>query len=323
MLDTLSLAARYAVVGACLWLPRSRQKSVERWLRGREEFAKTRRADVILMSYGKSGRTWLRVMLSRFYQTAYDMPANRMFEFDNFKRLDPRIPSIYFTHGNYLRNYTGRWSDKADFYDKRILMLARDPRDIAVSQYFQWKHRMLPRKKMLNDYPSHGADISVFDFVMDPAAGLPVILDFMEMWQRELPKAAESLVVRYEVMRAEPQREMKRILAFCRTPGSDEQIADAVDYAAYENMKRLETGGAYAGHGQRLVPGIRGNPDSFKVRRAKVGGYRDYFDDEQAAAIDALMTAREGPLFGYLPLSDGAEEPQASATESGDRSETG
>jgi hypothetical protein len=320
MIDNLSLAARYAVVGACLWLPRSRQKSVERWLRGREEFSKTRKADVILMSYGKSGRTWLRVMLSRFYQTAYDMPANRMFEFDNFKRLDPRIPSIYFTHGNYLRNYTGRWSDKADFYDKRILMLARDPRDIAVSQYFQWKHRMLPRKKMLNDYPEHGTDISVFDFVMDRAAGLPIILDFMEMWQRELPKVAESLVVRYEVMRAEPQREMKRILAFCGTPGSDEQIADSVDYAAYENMKRLETGGAYAGHGQRLVPGIRGNPDSFKVRRAKVGGYRDYFDDEQAAAIDALMAERQGPLFGYLPL---AEDVPAAAPEGEDRSDTG
>ncbi len=301
MLNNFSIAARYAVVGACLWLPENRQKSVERWLRGREEFSKTRKADRILMSYGKSGRTWLRVMMSRFYQTAYAIPADRMFEFDNFKRLDPRIPSIYFTHGNYLRNYTGRWVDKADFYDKRVLMLVRDPRDIAVSQYFQWKHRMLPRKKMLNDYPRHGTDISVFDFVMHREAGLPIILDFMEMWQRELPKVAESAVVRYEEMRAEPHRELKRILAFYGTPGSDERIADAVAYAAYENMKRLETGGAYAGHGQRLVPGTRGNPDSFKVRRAKVGGYRDYFDDEQAAAIDALMAARQGPLFGYLP----------------------
>ena len=310
MSNSLSIAARYAAVGACLWLPRERQRSIERWLRGREEFVKTRKADRILMSFGKSGRTWLRVMLSRFYQTAYGMPEDRMFEFDNFKRLDPRIPSIYFTHGNYLRNYTGRWSDKVDFYDKRILMLVRDPRDIAVSQYFQWKHRMLPRKKMLNWYPEHGTEMSVFDFVLDPQAGLPVILDFMEMWQRELPKVAGSLVVRYEEMRAEPQREMKRILAFCGTPGSDEQIADAVDYAAYENMKRLETGGAYAGHGQRLVPGTRGNPDSFKVRRAKVGGYRDYFDDEQAAAIDALMRARPGPLFGYL---DAPEAPPVTA----------
>jgi alcohol sulfotransferase len=36
------------------------------------------------------------------------------------------------------------------------------------------------------------------------------------------------------------------------------------------------------------------------VRRGKVGGYRDYFDDEQVAAIDELMSRRAGPLFGYL-----------------------
>ena len=68
MLDNLSVAARYAVVGACLWLPQDRQKAIERWLRGREEFVRTRKADFILMSFGKSGRTWLRVMLSRVFQ---------------------------------------------------------------------------------------------------------------------------------------------------------------------------------------------------------------------------------------------------------------
>ena len=36
----------------------------------------------------------------------------------------------------------------------------------------------------------------------------------------------------------------------------------------------------------------KSNPDSFKVRRAKVGGYRDYFDDAQVAEIDALVGRR-------------------------------
>lgn len=281
-------------------LPAARTKALERWLRGREEYVKTRRADRILMSYGKSGRTWLRVMMSRFYHQAYGMPERRMFEFDNFKRLDERIPSVYFTHGNYLRNYTGRWDDKRDFYDKHILMLVRDPRDIAVSQFFQWKHRMLPRKKVLNDYPPDGAELSVFAFVMHEGGGLPAILDFMEMWERELPKVAGSAVVRYEAMRAEPQRELARILDFYGTPGSAAQVADAVAYAAYDNMKRLEQGHAFK-HGQRLVPGNKANPDSYKVRRAKVGGYRDYFDDAELAAIDELMRARPGTLFGYKP----------------------
>jgi hypothetical protein len=309
MRDSLSIAARYALVGALLWLPQHRQKAIERWLRGREEFVKTRRADVILMSYGKSGRTWLRLMLSRVFQQVAGADGGTMLEFDNFKRLDPALPSLYFTHGNYLRNYTGDWTTKADFYGKRILMLTRDPRDIAVSQYFQWKFRMLPRKKMLNDYPPHGADVSLFDFVVDPKAGLPVILDFLEMWQRELPKVADSTVVRYEDMRAHPGRELGRALDFLGVAYSARQIEDAVAFASYENMKQLEQTQVFRTHGQRLVPGDRGNPDSYKVRRAKVGGYRDYFDDEQVAVVDALMAARTGPLFGYL--AEASPEPAA------------
>ena len=70
------------------------------------------RTDHVLMSWGKSGRTWLRLMLSRFYQLAYGIPEGRMLEFDNLHRLDPAIPRLFFTHGNYLRDYTGNWKTK-------------------------------------------------------------------------------------------------------------------------------------------------------------------------------------------------------------------
>jgi hypothetical protein len=305
----LPLAGHYAAVGALFFLPTERKIAAERWLRGRWEFRRVRATDVVFMSYGKSGRTWLRVMMSRFFQTAYGIPDGQMLEFDNLKRLNPAIPSVFFTHGNYMRNYTGDWDTKKDFYDKRILMLTRDPRDVAVSQYFQWKYRMLPGKKLLNNYPPHGANVSIFDFVMNSGAGLPAVLDFFEIWQRELPRVRESVVVRYEDMRARPHEALKRAVAFLGTPGTDEQIADAVAFASLDNMRRLERGRALGFSGQRLVPGDRANPDSYKVRRAKIGGYRDYFDDEQVAAIDALVRVRPGPLFGYRAEA----EPQRSA----------
>ncbi len=49
----------------------------------------------------------------------------------------------------------------------------------------------------------------------------------------------------------------------------------------------------------RMKPGDKNNPDSFKVRRAKVGGYRDYFEDDQIELIDALVKERLSPAFGY------------------------
>ena len=133
--NRLTLLARYGVVGGLFFLPADRRHKVERWLRGREEYVKINAADRLLVSFGKSGRTWLRVMLSRFYQQAYGVPDRAMLEFDNLKRLNPAIPSVFFTHGNYLRDYTGHWDDRTDFYDTKVLFLARDPRDIAVTSY--------------------------------------------------------------------------------------------------------------------------------------------------------------------------------------------
>jgi Sulfotransferase domain len=292
-------AGRWLLTTGVFFLPQARRKALDRWLRGREEHRKLQAADYVLMSWGKSGRTWLRVMLSRFYQIAYGIPEGRMLEFDNLKRANPAIPSVFFTHGNYLRNYTGNWSDKREFYGKKIVMLARDPRDIAVSQYFQWKYRMRPVKKMLNDYPAHGVEVPIFDFVMHRDVGLPEIIAFLETWERELPRVAASVVVRYEDMRADPQSALRRILAFLGTPGTDAQIRDAVAYAAYDNMKQLEQKRVFRLSGLRLRPGDRANPQSYKVRRAKVGGWRDYFDDQEVAAINRLLAASPKPPFGY------------------------
>ena len=64
-------------------------------------------------------------------------------------------------------------------------------------------------------------------------------------------------------------------------------------------MKRLEQEQVFRSSGTRLAPGDEANPQSYKVRRAKVGGWRDYFDDEQVAAIEALVASRPSPPFGY------------------------
>jgi hypothetical protein len=303
MHDVWPTISRELILLPLFFLSRKKRINVDRWLRGREEHRKLEVADYVLMSWGKSGRTWLRVMMSRYYQGKFGIPDRHMLDFDNYHRMNAAIPRIFFTHGNYLRNYTGDWNTKADFYSKKIIMLVRDPRDVAVSQFFQWKYRMKRNKKALNWYPPHGADISLFDFVMNDDAGLPCIIDFFNVWARELPRVRGSLVMRYEDMRRDPAAALRRIFDFIGTPGTEAEIQDAVEFASYENMKQLEEKNAFRSSGTRLVPGNRSNPDSYKVRRAKVGGYRDYFDDDQLARIDALFETRMTPVFGYKGAS--------------------
>ena len=298
MADKARVALRHLIMLLGFWLPKGRRKKLERWLRGREEFKKLQRADWVLMSWGKSGRTWLRVMLSRAYQLKAGLDADELLDFDNLRQRDSGLPAVFFTHNNYLRDYTGNWQSKRHFQGKRIVLLVRDPRDVAVSQFFQWRFRMRPNKKFINDYPPHGADVDTWDFVLDRQAGVPRIVDYFNGWARAMPELKDVMVVRYEDMRVEPERVLAEILAFTGTAVSAEQVREAVEFASYDTMKKMEQDTFFKGSGARVRPGDRDNPQSFKVRKAKVGGYRDYFTDEQCERLDAQV-AQLDPMFGY------------------------
>jgi hypothetical protein len=291
---------RWLVLWPLFFLPKEKKIGIERWLRGREQFQKLRKADCVIVSFGKSGRTWLRVMLSRFYQVKYGLSARHLIGFDNLHYKNRAIPKIFFTHDNYLKDYTGHTDSKVDYYDKKVVLLVRNPADVAVSQYHQWKHRMKPHKKELNWYPDENEDVSIFDFVIQPDAGLPKVIGFMNGWADELERIESLLIVRYEDLRAQPEATLGRILDFMETPGTADQIHEAVEFSSVENMRKMEEKKTFWLSGGRMVPKDRSNPESYKVRRAKVGGYRDYFSAEEIAKVDADIRQTLSPAFGYL-----------------------
>jgi len=290
---------RWLVRAISVFLPARQAIALERWRRGREEHRKYRSCDYVVASYGKSGRTWLRVMLSRYFQLSYAIPERILLGFDNFHKIDSAVPRIFFTHDNYLRTYTGNTDSKKDFYEKKVVLLVRRPQDVAVSQFFQWKYRMRPAKMAMNRYPKSGSEISIYDFVMDPDCGLPRIVDFMNLWARELPKIKSLQLVQYEDMRRQPEVELAKIVGFLGMHVDEEAIRESVEFSSVENLRKLEESNYFWRSGSRVKAKDPANPNSYKVRRAKVGGYRDYFDDAQVARIDDFVNARLSDVFGY------------------------
>jgi len=300
MHEIRAAVTRHLVISALFFLPAARRIAIERWLRGKEEYRKLQHADWVLISWGKSGRTWFRVMLSRFYQIRYRLPINRLLEFDNLHRIQSAVPKVFFSHNNYLRDYLEDLDSLQYFRGKKVVLLVRDPRDVAVSQFFQWKYRMRPHKKVLNRYPLHGSDTGVWSFVTNPECGIPRIVNFFNGWARARASFGDDmLIIRYEDMRRDPSGVLAQVLAFTGTPMTAEQIDQAVEFASYDNMKKLEQKSLFRGSGARVRPGDKNNPNSFKVRRGKVGGYRDYFEDAQVAEIDRLVEQGMDPIFGY------------------------
>jgi hypothetical protein len=280
--------------------PEAEQLAAERVLRGKDQLKQLQLCDIAVVSFGKSGRTWLRVMISHLFRVMYGLPENALLGMDNFHNMNKSIPKIFFTHDNYIKDFTGAADSKQPFYAKPVVLLARDPRDVAVSQYFQWKFRLRSNKVAINNYPERGSDISLFDFVTGANGGsMAAVCDYLNVWAAEAPNIEQYLMIRYEDLRADPAPQLQRILDFLQIDASPEHVSAAVEYSAFENMKKMESASKFRLAGERMMPGDKNNPDSFKTRRAKVGGFRDYFSDAEVAAIDAQLEASLDPVYGY------------------------
>jgi hypothetical protein len=290
---------RRIILSALSFLPVERRAAVSRWLRGRHELKKLRKTDSVIVTCPKSGRTWLRIMLSHLVQGKYGFPDTAVIGTTAFHRANPSLPGIFFTHDSYIGDYTGNRESKADYFGKRIVFLVRDPRDIAVSAYFQWKFRTDKQKRALHSSFFEGRDLSVFDFAMHPGGSLRKNIDRMNSWNHARPGLEDLLVVRYEDLRAEPDKWLARVADFTGYTASREEIAAAVEFASLENMKKMEREGSFGNRSRRFSSGEQASSDAYKVRRGKVGGYRDHFTDEQLAEISALVDSTLAPEYGY------------------------
>ena len=287
--------------------PRAEVIAEERRLRGKEQLARLEEADLAVVSFGKSGRTWLRVMLSQLFRIRHGLPDNALLGFDNFHRMNRAVRRICFTHDNYIEDGTGEPAGKAPVYVTPVVLMVRDPRDVAVSQFFQWKFRLKPNKVILNNYPSRDEDVGIYDFVLgnNDGGSLRAVIDYLNTWAAERERIRRFHLLRYEDLRADPHTELARLLDFMGIEATAEEQAAAIEHAAFDNMKKMESSATFRFAG-RMRARDKDNPDSYKVRRAKVGGYRDYFSDTEVAAIDRQLTEDLDPFFGYGPREAGS-----------------
>ena len=242
-------------------------------------------------------------MLSHLVQKRYGLADTAIIGTTAFHRANPSLPSIFFTHDSYIGHYTGNQDSKADYFGKRIVFLVRDPRDIAVSSYFQWKYRTDKQKRALHSPFFEGRDPSIFDFTMHPQGSLQKNIDRMNSWDRARSGLTDMLVVRYEDLHEAPAKWLAKIAEFAGYTASMEEIEGAVKFASLENMKKREREGSFGDRSRRFSTGKHASSDAYKVRRGKVGGYRDYFTDAQLKEINERVDRTLSPSYGYSQAS--------------------
>jgi len=266
-------------------------------------------SDLVFVSHTKSGRTWLRGMLSHLYHQRYGIPESLVIKHDNFRRLNPACPIVFLARDMSLPSYS-RWRRETPIpRETPCLFLVRDPRDVAVSFYFHLHKRASDAELDRKDILPADLELPLFDFCMAPHLGVPRVIEHMNRWRRELAERPNALLLRYEDLRADTATKLREVAAWMGFPASDAEIAEAVRFGSFESMRRKEREGGF--EGADLTPSDVGDSDSFKVRRGVIGGYRDYFDEGQARALDALVAERLDPFFGYGPRA-GEQHSEAS-----------
>jgi alcohol sulfotransferase len=252
-----------------------------------------------VVSFRKSGRTWLRAMLSHLCHRRYGVPEGELLEFDNLHRLDPRIPRVFFTHDLPWDPWNRWWRRllrPEPFRGKRVLLLVRDPRDATVSLHFQLAKREPPGQRRRERLPAAGVP-PLAEFLLDPRHGqLARCVAFLNRWAARSRKLPGVVLLRYEDLHADAAGGLRRAAGLLGD-FAEEEIRAAVAFAAFDSLREKEARGFF--RSGRLRPGDPGDPDSFKVRRGRVGGWRDYLTAGQAARVDDLVAARLDPALGY------------------------
>ena len=271
--------------------------SFARYIRGRKDIYKIRKADVVFVSHAKAGRTWVRTMISHLFQQRYDIPENELLEFDNFHHHNPAIPKIFFAATLYVWEASHLPAGQTEFDGRRVIFLKRDPRDVVVSYYFHTRNRINPKKLAKKRLPPNVREMSLMDFVQDDRCGIKRIVEYMNHWEQVLERTKDHLLVGFEDIRADPAPTLERIGRFLGHDFTEEEIRNAVDFASFESLKKKEKDNFFSN--KRLSPRDIENPSSFKVRRGKVGGFRDYLEDDQIEVINRVVTEELSPYFGY------------------------
>jgi hypothetical protein len=323
MVISFNRIAHWAILYATAPLPKSwRVRARKAWL-ARLQRRMLAKADVLIIRHPKTGGTWFRVLLSSLYAQKYGTSDRRVFKAEELHLQNRALPRFLNTSGTMSWEHViaDAFAEGSPLLDgKKHIFICRHPGDVVVSWHRQYQNRTKAFKRELLEAEMPGTvDWQALDrwaFIQRPELGLPSLIEYQNFWAEHVGGRDDGLIVRYEDLRRDTFGELRRVADFLGESFTDEQIRQAIEFGSVENLRRLEHEGYFQNNSLRLRDA--GNPDTFKVRRAKVGGFREDLTAEQADWVQAEIDRHCHPALGYatVPTSDPIPSMQRAA---GDR----
>ncbi len=251
---------------------------------------KYRGADALVVSIPKSGRTWLRFFL-RHYLSGQAGLAFRIQPSAAERRAVPRVECAHdlWEHLTTPRRWDrlrGRYLIPADVRRRaKIILALRDLRDVMVSLHLQ-----LTRRGFASGARFEG---TLKELIRHPLLGADRLVDIQNHWLDEWRDRSRCHLWSYEECRKDPARVFREVLEFLDFgPVREDLLQQSLEFASFDSMRAMERENRF--DHVILRPGDPADPESFKVRRGVVGGYRDYLDPEDVGLVERAAARLRG-----------------------------
>jgi len=256
-----------------------RLKLATRYLAGHTNVRRTINVfddDVLLASYPKSGNTWTRFLVANLLQRREPVT------FANIERI---VPDIYLHYDPFLsripRPRVIKTHESFDPRFRRIVLIVRDPRDVAVSYYHHLvKYGALAPDAAMGPYLER--------FVAGRLDAYGSWGDNVGSWLGARGHRPDFLLLRYEDLLTDATAGLRRVAELIGLDVDDQDIAHAVEASRAENMRKLE-----ARTGDQWKGLKAGSGEGQFVRVARSGQWREKLSPEDVAAIERAF----GPIM--------------------------
>jgi len=247
--------------------------------------------DVFLTSYPRSGNTWMRFLVGNLVHQ--NSPVT-------FLNLESLLPDMYIHSDREMRNMARpRVIKSHECFDpryKRIVYIVRDPRDVAVSNYY-WE---LKKGSFPDGFPMQ-------DFVprwinADYWPRLGSWGDHVTSWLTTRRNRPDFVLLRYEDLMLDARRELARVAHLLNIDPTPDRLGRAIELSSADRMRKLENK-----EGGKWLQTKYTRQDTPFVRKAALGGWKAVLPKESAALIETTWRDLMSE-FGYesetLPSTD-------------------
>jgi hypothetical protein len=243
--------------------------------------------DTFLTSYPRSGNTWTRFLLANLMHPDQEV---------SFTNIDNLIPEVGVTSSRRLKRVSApRLIKSHEYFDPRypqVIYIVRDPRDVAVSLYnFRRKWHAIddtyPIERWVSERFLSGERVSWGEHVGS--------------WLATRMNHPGFLLVRYEDLRQETVRELRRIADLLGASTNPDNLRQAIEKSDSQRMRELEK------REHEEWRGTRGNRTDIPfVGTAIAGGWKQRLPESSAALIESK--------WGHLMNTLGYESSVAPST---------